>query len=86
MNSKNCEHCKTAFKTKSALNNHKNKARYCLIIQGKIEDDNEEYKCSICEKILLTKAAFEVHKKNAKEEMSLNVIIVIIFYLQNKVY
>ena len=66
MNSKNCEHCKTAFKTKSALNNHKNKARYCLIIQGKIEDDNEEYKCSICEKILLTKAAFEVHKKKCQ--------------------
>ena len=37
MNSKNCEHCNANFKTKSALNNHKNKAKYCLIIQGKIE-------------------------------------------------
>ena len=31
-----CEYCKTEFKTISALNNHKLKAKYCLIIQGNI--------------------------------------------------
>ena len=33
----NCEYCNSTFKTISALNNHKNKAKYCLILQGKIE-------------------------------------------------
>ena len=28
-----CEHCNTIFKTKSALNYHKNNAKYCLSIQ-----------------------------------------------------
>ena len=45
-----CEYCNTEFKTKSALNNHKNKAKYCLIIQGKIEPKEEVFKCNICEK------------------------------------
>jgi len=39
MNIKKCEHCEAIFKTKSALNNHKNKAKYCLTIQGKLEND-----------------------------------------------
>ena len=38
----NCEYCNSEFKTKSALNNHKNKAKYCLILQGKIEPKEEE--------------------------------------------
>jgi len=68
MNSKNCEHCNANFKTKSALNNHKNKAKYCLIIQGKIEpaEDKEENKCSLCEKSFSTKQNLEVHKKKCE--------------------
>ena len=57
-----CEHCNTVFKKKSALNNHKNKAKYCLTIQGKIEPkEEEEFKCSICDKILCTKQYLESH-------------------------
>ena len=33
MDQMNCEHCNTIFKTKSALNYHKNNAKYCLTIQ-----------------------------------------------------
>ena len=58
-----CEYCNTEFKTKSALNNHKNKAKYCLIIQGKIEPKEEVFKCNICEKILSSKQKLEMHKK-----------------------
>ena len=46
-----CEYCNTDFKTQSALNNHKNKAKYCLVIQGKLENEEKEiFKCNICKK------------------------------------
>ena len=62
----NCEYCKSEFKTKSALNNHKNKAKYCLILQGKIEPKDEIFKCNLCEKILSTKQYLELHKQKCK--------------------
>ncbi len=47
MNIINCEYCNKVFKTKSSLNNHKNKAKYCLVIQKKnIESDEDKFKCS----------------------------------------
>ena len=47
-----CEYCNSEFKSTSALNNHKNKAKYCLLIQGKLEHKEKVYKCERCEKIL----------------------------------
>jgi hypothetical protein len=62
-----CEYCNTQFKTTSALNNHKNKAKYCLVIQGKIEERKEEiFKCNLCHKILSNKQNLEVHKQKCK--------------------
>ena len=62
----NCEYCKSEFKTNSALNNHKNKAKYCLILQGKIEPKNDIFKCNLCEKILSTKQYLELHKEKCE--------------------
>jgi hypothetical protein len=62
----NCEYCKSEFKTNSALNNHKNKAKYCLILQGKIEPKDEIFKCNLCEKILSTKQYLELHKQKCE--------------------
>jgi uncharacterized protein YoxC len=62
----NCEYCNSEFKTKSALNNHKNKAKYCLILQGKIEPKEEVFKCESCEKILSSKQMLEVHKEKCE--------------------
>jgi hypothetical protein len=62
-----CEYCNTQFKSTSALNNHKNKAKYCLVIQGKIEERKEEiFKCNLCDKILSNKQNLEVHKQKCK--------------------
>jgi len=61
-----CEYCNTEFQSKSALNNHKNKAKYCLILQGKIEPKNEIFKCNLCEKILSTKQYLELHKQKCE--------------------
>ena len=64
MDINNCEYCNVVFKTKSALNNHKNKAKYCLIIQKKIESkEEEEFKCAVCEKKLCTKQYLEIHSR-----------------------
>ena len=62
----NCEYCKSEFKTTSALNNHKNKAKYCLILQGKIEPKEEVFKCNLCDKILSSKRNLEIHKEKCK--------------------
>ena len=70
----NCEYCNTVFKTISSLNSHKNKAKYCLLIQGKIEPEPEPeqvkqiFKCSKCEKILSSKQYLEIHFAKCKEE------------------
>ena len=71
----NCEYCNTAFKTKSALNHHKNKAKYCLIIQKKIDETPNEFKCNRCSKILSSKQYLKVHEEKCeglKEDLSLN--------------
>ena len=62
----NCEYCNSEFKTKSALNNHKNKAKYCLILQGKLEPKEEVFKCNLCDKILSTKQKLELHKEKCE--------------------
>jgi hypothetical protein len=61
-----CEYCNSAFKTISALNNHKNKAKYCLIIQGKIDPKEEVFKCNLCDKILSSKQKLELHKEKCQ--------------------
>jgi len=64
-----CEYCNAQFKTTSALNNHKNKAKYCLVIQGKIEQPKEEvFKCNLCNKLLTSKRNLEVHKKKCERK------------------
>ena len=62
----NCEYCKSEFKTKSALNNHKNKAKYCLILQRKIEPKEQLFKCNLCDKILSSKRNLEIHKEKCE--------------------
>ena len=38
-----CVYCETDMKNLSVLNNHQKKAKYCLIIQGKLEEKNTEF-------------------------------------------
>ena len=37
-----CEHCNNKFNNNGALNKHKRIAKYCLIKQGKIEDESKK--------------------------------------------
>jgi hypothetical protein len=71
-----CEHCNAVFKTSSSLKNHLNKAKYCLVIQGKINKTEEEeckaekivYKCDDCDKVLSSKQALTNHSSICKEK------------------
>jgi hypothetical protein len=62
----NCEYCNKEFKSKSSLNNHKNKAKYCLVIQGKLEQKEIIFKCDFCEKVLSSKRNLEIHKEKCR--------------------
>ena len=62
----NCEYCNASFKTKTSLNNHKNKAKYCLIIQGKTVTDDKTLLCDKCNKIFSSKNYLETHKHICK--------------------
>ena len=59
MNENNCEFCGTVLKSKSALNNHKKNAKYCILIQNKNKVKKKVKKnvfnCEHCHKILSTK-------------------------------
>jgi DNA repair exonuclease SbcCD ATPase subunit len=60
----NCQYCKTIFKSTSALKNHINKARYCIVIQEKLaKKEKKIYKCEYCDKILSTKQSLTKHKE-----------------------
>ena len=61
-----CEYCKTEFKTKLILNHHQNTAKYCLIIQGKVQ--KEDFKCELCNKNISSKQKLENHKKICSKE------------------
>jgi hypothetical protein len=65
-----CKYCNNQFKNKYALTSHQNKAKYCLIIQGKINKTEGIFKCDICNKILSTKQYLEIHKEkcNGKKQ------------------
>ena len=61
----NCKYCKTIFKSTSSLNNHLNKAKYCLLIQDKLKSKKKHdvvYKCEDCDKVLSTKQSLTKHK------------------------
>jgi len=81
MDQMNCEHCNTIFKTKSALNYHKNNAKYCLTIQKEKNETvvavkEKKFKCEYCEKALSNKQNLLYHinccyKKKDKELVEL---------------
>jgi hypothetical protein len=66
MNILKCEFCNNDFRTISALNNHKNKAKYCLIIQGKLKIEEKEKKCIFCNNIFSSKQYLETHMEKCK--------------------
>jgi len=79
-----CEFCKNKFRSKSNLSHHQKKAKYCLKIQGKIE--NAIFRCDGCEKILSSKKRLIGHQSICvpyqkklwlnEEKEKLNIIVI----------
>lgn len=68
-----CERCKHSFSSSSALNKHKNLAKYCLKVKTKKQDDVEEVDtepgtliCEYCAYSTKIKANFERHRGTCK--------------------
>jgi hypothetical protein len=66
-----CEHCKKEFTTYYILLNHQRKAKYCLKIQGKLENKfivEDDFVCDICEKTFATKQTLTNHINVCKQK------------------
>jgi len=55
-----CEFCKHILSTKSALNTHQSKAKYCLKIQGK-ENMKGHFSCKYCDKEFFNNNRYKSH-------------------------
>ena len=62
-----CEYCKNKFDNNSSLFKHKRIAKYCLILQGKIEDTREKRRVEKEEKEKEEKEKKEKEKEKTRE-------------------
>ena len=60
-----CEFCKNIFISKTNLNQHQKRAKYCLKLRGKNKEE-PDYKCYACNKYYSGKYELNRHKKNCK--------------------
>jgi len=64
-----CEHCNTVCKTKGNLKSHQETVKYCLAIQGKV---NEEFKCNFCRKFFTRKTTLSAHMEKCTNQQKIN--------------
>jgi len=59
-----CQYCKNTFKSKSSLNVHQQRAKYCLELRGKTIDT--QYRCIQCSTCFTTKQNLHAHYSTCK--------------------
>jgi len=83
----NCNFCKQKFSNRSSLNLHQKNTKYCLNLQGVLE--NKKFKCDYCYKLYTTKQNLKTHhntcKSNKLKGNDENKIISEINKLQNSI-
>jgi hypothetical protein len=63
-----CVYCNNKFSTKTNLNNHQKRAKYCLKLRGVNKQENEyEYKCDACDKNFSGKYELNRHSTICKK-------------------
>jgi hypothetical protein len=60
----NCNFCKQKFSNRSSLNLHQKNTKYCLNLQGVLE--NKKFKCDYCYKLYTTKQNLKTHHNTCK--------------------
>ena len=60
-----CQHCKKVFNNKYTLVQHQKTAKYCLEIQGSV---NNSFICTYCDKTLCTNDRLNYHYQSCKEK------------------
>ena len=60
-----CQYCKKVFNNKYTLNQHQKTAKYCLEIQGSV---NNSFICTYCDKTLCTNDRLNYHYQSCKEK------------------
>jgi hypothetical protein len=67
-----CEFCEKIFKTISSLNYHKEKAKFCLKLQGKDTKEIERnYKCNNCIKCFVSKKYLDRHIESCDKKFKI---------------
>ena len=56
-----CQYCKKVLSTKSALNAHQTRTKYCLKIQGKQATEGK-YNCFLCGKVFFNNNTYKYHQ------------------------
>lgn len=69
MTSLECEYCKRNFSVKGSLLTHQKTAKYCLILQGK-ENENK-YECNFCLKQFTLKQTLQEHLSICKKKSTI---------------
>ena len=62
-----CEFCNKIFSSKSSLNNHQKTTKYCLKLQGKLEEEGN-FICDYCKKTFTVKTNLISHHGICKEK------------------
>ena len=64
-----CDYCGNVFSSNGILKSHQNKAKYCLVLQGKVQKEKIEvvFECKFCTRHLSTKFRLLNHEKICKE-------------------
>ena len=68
VNNLQCEHCNKILSTASALELHKRTAKYCLLIQNKLNEVTSKYKCDKCDYSTTKKDNLNKHLKTCKQK------------------
>ena len=66
-----CQYCKKVFNNKYTLNQHQKTAKYCLEIQGSV---NNSFICTYCDKTLCTNDRLNYHYQSCKEKQKKDMI------------
>ena len=66
-----CNFCNKTFSSKSSLNSHQKTTKYCLKLQGKIDENIiKNFECRFCNKKFTTKQTLTIHTDSCNKKIN----------------